>query len=259
MNRRFIWSVNRRFLWIAAVELVVIIILWQILANFKLIPAYLESPAEIGRQFWLMILSGELFANSSVSLYRSLIGFVLVAIVGVTLGIAAGYFPRIGMLINPIMAFMNPVPKIALLPLLLVWFGVSDTTRVLIIFLTAFFPCFIATYDGVKGVKQEFIWAAANMGANTWQIVRKIVFPASLPKIFDGLRVSLALTFVMMFSSEMIGSSSGLGLGFLILSADVYGRTDLMFVGIISIGILGFLFDLILSRVRKSVVWWSKS
>ncbi len=249
---------DKRFRKIAIIELIVIIIVWQGLAYAQLIPSYLANPAIIGSQLWGLLVTGDLFMNAGVSLYRSLIGFFIVAITGVAFGIVAGYYRKIGAFFEPLITIVNPVPKIALLPILMVWFGISDVTRILIIFLTAFFPCFIATRDGVHGVNHVFIWAGENMGASRFQILRKVVFPAALPKIFDGLRVSLGLTFIMMFSSEMIGSSNGLGLGFLILSADVAGRTDLMFASIIVIALLGFVFDRILLAVRGRLLWWAE-
>jgi ABC-type nitrate/sulfonate/bicarbonate transport system permease component len=244
---------------IALLEVVVLVAIWQFTAVLQWIPEYLSSPLVIGKEMWTLIVSGDLFTNAAASLYRSVIGFLLVALLGIVFGIAAGYFRPVGTFFTPIVDVLNPVPKIALLPILMVWFGISDTTRVLLIFLTAFFPCFIATQDGVHGVKQVFVWAAQNMGASRVQILWKIILPAALPKIFDGLRVSLGLTFVMMFSSEMIGSSNGLGLGFMILTADMAGRTDLMFVSIFIIALLGFLFDRILLAIRARLLWWSEN
>lgn len=249
---------DKRFRKIAFIELVFLVAVWQGLASLQLLPGYLSSPIVIGTQLWGLLVTGDLFLNAGVSLYRSFLGFLLVGTIGVSFGILAGYYKRIGTFFEPVISLFNPVPKIALLPILMVWFGISDVTRVLIIFLTAFFPCFIATRDGVHGVKQVYIWAGENMGANRFQILRKVVFPATLPKIFDGLRVSLGLTFIMMFSSEMIGSSNGLGLGFLILSADIAGRTDLMFASIIIIAFLGFFFDRILLAVRGRLLWWAE-
>lgn len=249
---------DKRLQKIALIELIVFLALWQILAVSKIIPEYLSNPVVVLGNLWEMAKTGELFLNAGVSLRRSLLGFVLVAVIGVFLGVAAGYFKSVGRFFDPIISFFNPIPKIALLPLLIVWFGISDTTRVLIIFMTAFFPAFITAQDGVRSVKKVFIWAGENMGANSWQILTKIVFPASLPKIFDGLRISLGLTFVMLFSSEMIGSSNGTGLGFLILKADVAGRTDIMLSSVLMIALLGYIFDRILLLVRKRLLWWNE-
>lgn len=206
-----------------------------------------------------MAVEGTLYQHVGTSLYRTIIGFILVILIGTSLGIIAGYFNSVGRFFDPLISFFNPIPKVALLPVFLVWFGVSDTTRILIIFTSAFFPCFIATLDGVRQVNKLFVWKAENLGASKLTILYKIILPASLPKIFDGWRVALAISFVMMFSSEMIGTSSGLGLGFLILNADSYGRTDIVLASIILIAILGFLFDRLLIWIRAKVLWWNES
>ncbi|WP_179295659.1 ABC transporter permease [Bacillus sp. FJAT-45350] len=249
---------DKKFQKIAIIEVSVILIVWELLAFFQWIPTYLSSPSIILGTMWELMKTGDIFSHAGSSLYRSFFGFLIVATVGVTFGIVAGYYRKIGDFFDPIINAINPIPKIALLPILMVWFGMSDFTRILIIFLTAFFPTFVATRDGVRSVKQVFLWARENMGANRFQLLYKVAFPATLPKIFDGLRVSLGLTFVMMFSSEIIGASNGSGLGFLILNADLVGRTDIMFAAVAFIGMLGFIFDRILLKVRSRVLWWDE-
>jgi ABC-type nitrate/sulfonate/bicarbonate transport system permease component len=247
---------NKLLRMIAVIELLAIFFIWELLAIFQWFPTYLSSPIAIIKSMGELWVDGDLLNHIGSSLFRSLMGFLLVVIVGVTLGILAGYYRRVGTFFDPIVNTLNPIPKIALLPILMVWFGITDTTRILIIFLTAFFPCFVATRDGVKSIKQVYLWSGQNMGASTFQLLRKIVFPVTLPKIFDGLRVSLGLTFVMMFSSEIIGAANGFGLGFLILNADLGGRTDYMFAGVAFIGLLGFIFDKLLLTIRSKVLWW---
>ncbi|WP_209123427.1 ABC transporter permease [Alkalihalobacillus sp. BA299] len=247
---------DKNFKKIAAIEIIVLMLIWEGLALVQWIPTYLSSPSTILTAMWQLVSSGEIFAHMEASLYRSLLGFIVVVVIGVGFGILAGYYKRIGNFFDPIINAINPIPKVALLPILMVWFGMTDTTRILIIFLTAFFPSFVATRDGVRSIKQVHLWAGENMGASQIQLLYKVVFPGTLPKIFDGLRISLGLTFVMMFSSEIIGASNGSGLGFLILNADLVGRTDIMFAAVAFIGTLGFIFDRILLKIRSKVLWW---
>lgn len=247
---------DKSFQKIAAIEIIVLMLIWEGAAFIQWTPSYLSSPSIILTAMWELISSGEIFAHMGGSLYRSFIGFLVVVIFGIGVGILAGYYKKLGDFFDPIINALNPIPKVALLPILMVWFGMTDTTRILIIFLTAFFPTFVAARDGVRSIKQVHLWAGENMGASQFQILYKVVFPGTLPKIFDGLRVSLGLTFVMMFSSEIIGASNGSGLGFLILNADLVGRTDIMFAAVAFIGILGFIFDRILLKVRSKILWW---
>lgn len=245
-----------RFIIISLVELIFFLSLWQLLSMTSWFPTYVSSPTVVIGIISEMFVSGSVFPHIGVSLYRTIIGFLLVVLFGTGLGILAGFFQPIGRFFDPLVSFFNPIPKIALLPVFLVWFGVTDTTRILIIFTSAFFPCFIATLDGVRGINRFYLWSAENMGASKFKMLYRVVLPASLPKIFDGWRVALALTFVMMFSSEMIGSSTGLGLGFMILNADAYGRTDIVLAAVAVIAILGFIFDRLLIGLRGRVLWW---
>lgn len=247
-----------KFTLYAVVEIAVLILAWQVLSRFEWFPVYLASPTEVFTQMKDLLVSGEIFAHMQISLFRSLFSFFLVVTIGTILGILAGYFKPIGTFFDPLISFLNPVPKIALLPVFLVWFGVTDTTRILIIFISAFFPAFIATVDGVRNIDKLYLWNAKNMGASPFTILYKVVLPAAMPKIFDGLRVALALCFVMMFSSEMIGTSTGKGLGFLILNADSFGRTDIVLASVFYIMILGFIFDRLLILARRYVLWWNR-
>lgn len=242
----------------AILEVIILIVMWHFLSLTEWFPVYLSSPTEVFSQMGGLLFSGEIFSHMQISLYRSLFSFLLVAVIGTVLGILAGYFKPIGSFFDPLISFFNPVPKIALLPVFLVWFGVTDTTRILIIFTSAFFPAFIATIDGVRNIDKLYLWNAKSMGAGPFTILYKVVLPAAMPKIFDGLRVALALCFVMMFSSEMIGTSTGKGLGFLILNADSYGRTDIVLAAVLYIMLLGFLFDRLLILVRRYVLWWNR-
>jgi ABC-type nitrate/sulfonate/bicarbonate transport system permease component len=155
---------------------------------------------------------------------------------------------------DPLISLTYPVPKIAILPVLIVWFGISDTSKIVLILISCFYPCFIAALYGVRAADQTWIWAAQNMGASGWQVFWKVIVPAAAPQIFAGLRVALALAFILMFSSEMIGSSNRTGLGFLILNAEAGGRFDAIFAAILAIGILGFVCDRLLLAVRNRLL-----
>lgn len=247
-----------RFVIYSLVELVFFLGLWQLISETSWATSYISSPVDVLSRIGEMFATGEIFPHIGISLYRTLLGFFLVVLLGTGFGILAGFFKPVGAFFDPLISFFNPIPKIALLPVFLVWFGVTDTTRILIIFTSAFFPSFIATLDGVRGINKLYLWSAENMGASKIQILFRVVLPASLPKIFDGWRVALALTFVMMFSSEMIGTSTGLGLGFMILNADAYGRTDIVLAAVIVIAMLGFIFDRLLILLRDRVLWWNE-
>lgn len=238
----------------AFVVLVVVLTLWQALASAGTLPAYLSSPSIIGKEFATLARSGELFVHSAISLYRSLAGLALGATLGVGLGLLAGMSKRVAAFFEPLVSLTYPVPKVAFLPVLLVWFGISDTSKILLIALSCFFPCYIAALYGVRATDPVWIWAAQNMGASARQVFLRVVLPAAGVHIFGGLRVSLALAFILVLASELIGSSNRLGLGFLIITADAGGRFDIMFAAILAIAILGFAADRLLLWLRRRLL-----
>jgi ABC-type nitrate/sulfonate/bicarbonate transport system permease component len=139
-----------------------------------------------------------------------------------------------------------------MLPIFMLWFGIGDTSKILIIALACFYPTFINAYYGARATPRILVWSAQNMGAGRWRIFRRIVVPSALPMIFGGLRVSLALSFIVMFATEMINSRSGLG--HLIQMAEQSLRFDLMYVSLLAIAILGYLGDWLLHRARRHVL-----
>lgn len=231
-----------------------LLVLWQVLASVGMLPGYLTSPAVIAREFAALARSGELFQHSAVSLYRSLAGLLLGAVLGIGIGLLAGASRRVAGFFEPLVSLTYPVPKVAFLPVLMVWFGISDTSKILLIALSCFYPCYIAALYGVRAVDPVWVWAAQNMGARPRRVFFRVIVPAAGVHIFGGLRVSLALAFILMLASELIGSSNRLGLGFLVISADAGGRFDLMFAAILAIAILGFGSDRLLLWIRRRLL-----
>jgi ABC-type nitrate/sulfonate/bicarbonate transport system permease component len=234
--------------------LAALLLLWQITASLGLLPAYLTSPLVIAREFAALAAGGDLLRHSAVSLYRSLAGLALGALAGIGIGLWAGTSRPVAGFFEPLVSLTYPVPKVAFLPVLLVWFGISDTSKIVLIALSCFYPCYIAALYGVRAVEPVWIWAAQNMGARPRRVFFKVIVPAAAGHIFGGLRVSLALAFILMLASELIGSSNRLGLGFLVLSADAGGRFDVMFAAILAIAILGFGADRLLLWLRRRLL-----
>lgn len=228
--------------------------LWQILASLGVLPEFLVSPRVIAGELLALAGRGELAAHAAVSLYRSISGFAIGAALGLGIGLLAGVSRRAAGFFDPLVALTNPVPKVAVFPVLVVWFGITDASKIVLIALSCFYPCFIAGFHGVRAVDPLWVWAAQNMGARPSQAFLKVVVPAAAPQVFSGLRVALALSFILMLATEMMGSSNRTGLGFLILSADAGGRFDLMFAAIAAIAALGFTADRLLLLARRSLV-----
>ncbi len=218
------------------------------------LPRYLSRPSLIATELFALVASGELWLHAGVSLYRSLVGLALGATSGVLLGLLSGVFRPVATFFEPLVSLTNPVPRIALLPVLVTWFGVTDLSKIVLISIACFYPCFIAAHGGVRGVETVWIWAAQNMGARPHQILLRVVLPGALPQILGGLRISTALSFLVMFGSETVGMGHRAGLGFLIILSEVGGHYALMLTGIAVIAALGFAADRILVAFSRRVL-----
>ena len=235
--------------------LLFVLVLWQLLWMHGL-PAYVLGPIEILSHFFTALGSAELYTHIGASLMRSLPGFVIGTLLGIALGLLAGISRAFDQMLSPIVFLSYPVPKIVMLPIFMLWFGIGDLSKILIIALACFYPTFINAYYGAKTTPSLLVWSGLNMGAGRWRIFRKVVVPSALPLILAGLRVSLALSFIVMFAAEMINASSGLG--YLIRAAESGLRFDLMYVSLVSIAILGYLGDRLLRLVRRRALAWQE-
>jgi ABC-type nitrate/sulfonate/bicarbonate transport system permease component len=226
-----------------------VLIAWQLAGLAGALPEYLPSPAAIGAALWEMTGGGELMQHAGISIFRALMGFAAGAALGVCAGLAAGTFVYAEAVLSPIVSVLNPLPKVAFLPLIIVALGLGDGSKIAAIALSVFFPIFIAAYYGVRSVPHAYVWSAASMGAGRLRIFFKVVLPASLPFVFSGLRVAVGLSFIVLFAAELLGSQAGLG--FLLTRAETAVRFDQVFAAIVVFAVLGFVGDRVLLGVRK--------
>ena len=239
-----------------AALLISVLAFWELLW-IRGLPDYILGPVEILGQFFIALGSEELYSHIGASLMRSLPGFVVGTVSGTALGLAAGISRGFDRMLSPTIFLTYPVPKIVMLPLFMLWFGIGDISKILIIALACFYPTFINAYYGAKSTPAILVWSGLNMGAGRWQIFLRVVIPSALPLVFAGMRVSLALSFIVMFATEMINARSGLG--YLIRAAETGLRFDLMYVSLLSIAILGYLGDRGLRSIRRRVLAWEEA
>lgn len=238
--------------WLGLLPPLVIVAVWEVLGDAGHLPDYLPPPSVIARQTMAMLASGELFQHIGVSLFQALSGFAIGAFFGVTAGLLSGALRPVERFYEPLISLTYPVPKIAALPLIFAWFGLGDMSKIIIITVSVFYPIYISALSGAKSVSKVHVWAARNMGASRAQIIWRVLLPTALPQIFNGLRIGLALSFVVMFVAEMVVSS--VGLGFLIVFAEQNLRFDIMYVAIVAIGIIGFGADFLLRQIGRRVL-----
>jgi ABC-type nitrate/sulfonate/bicarbonate transport system permease component len=235
--------------WLGAIVPVLLIAIWQLAASRGDAPEYLPAPSIILAELGALIASGDLFVHAGASLYRALGAFAIGAATGAAVGLAAGTLRAIERFYEPIISLTYPVPKIAALPIVFAWFGLGDMSKIVIITISVFYPIYIAAFFGAKATSRVHVWAARNMGAGRWQIFRRIVLPSALPQLFNGLRVGLALSFIVMVVAELVASQRGLG--YLIAFSQEQTRFDIMFAAILTIGVCGFGADRLLLAVRR--------
>ena len=235
--------------------LLVVLVIWQVAAFFGL-PQFILSPLEIAKHFFTALGTREFYDDVAASLGRSLPGFALGASLGAALGLAAGVARWFDRLLSPAVFLTYPVPKIVMLPIFMVWFGIGDLSKVLIIALACFYPVFINAYYGVRQARTILVWSALNMGATPAQVFRRVVLPSAAPMIFASLRVSLALSFIVMFAAEMINARSGLG--HMIRTAENSLRFDLMYVSLAAIAILGYGGDRLVRFGQSRLLAWQR-
>jgi ABC-type nitrate/sulfonate/bicarbonate transport system permease component len=233
--------------------LLAVLLAWQAIAAVSGLE-FLLGPFEVAKHFFAALGNRELYDNIGASLSRALPGFAIGSALGMALGLAAGVARSLDRALSPVVFLTYPVPKIVMLPLFMIWFGIGDLSKVLIIALACFYPVFINAYYGARATQKVLVWSAMNMGAGRWRLFRRVVVPSALPQIFAGLRVSLALSFIVMFAAEMINARSGLGQ--MIRVAENSLRFDLMYVSLVAIAILGYGADWLLSAARKRALAW---
>ena len=232
-----------------------VLAVWQ-LAALAGLPDFILSPWQIARHFYAALGDREIYEHIRASLSRSLPGFAIGSFLGAMLGLAAGVARWFDRLFTPAVFLTYPVPKIVMLPIFMLWFGIGDLSKVLIIALACFYPVFINAYTGVRQTRTILVWSALNMGASRGEVFRRVVLPSATPMIFASLRVSLALSFIVMFAAEMINARSGLG--YLIRIAENSLRFDLMYVALIAIAILGYAGDRLVRFGQSRLLSWQQ-
>ena len=232
--------------------LIAVLLVWQLAR----LPDYILSPLEIVRHFVQALGTAELYENIWASLARSLPGFAIGSFLGAALGLAAGTARWFDRMLSPAVFLTYPVPKIVMLPIFMIWFGIGDLSKVLIIALACFYPVFINAYYGVRQTRTILVWSALNMGATQGEVFRRVVLPSAAPMIFAAMRVSLALSFIVMFAAEMINARSGLG--HMIRTAENSLRFDLMYVSLVTIAILGYAGDRLVRLAHSRLLAWQQ-
>lgn len=232
-----------------------ILAVWQAAISLGWIdPVFLPSPASIVEALWQLIVSGDLWRNLSISLVRIGSGWVIGSGLGVIFGLMMGLTSSGRAIGMPLVSAIYPVPKIALLPLLILWLGIGETPKIVTIASGVFFPTVIATLAGVDGAPRNLIRMGQSFNLPMSSIIRKIILPSALPGILAGFRISVSIALILVVSAEMIGAQYGIG-AFLLTAGNLMQSDDLM-AGVVILSILGLVIGALLTALERIFLSW---
>ncbi len=232
-----------------------VLVLWDTAIRLHWVkPVFLPPPATVLTTFYDLLVNGQFLLDLWVSIFTVVHGFLWGGVLGLLFGTAAGLSRLVERLFGPILNGIRQVPAIAWLPLIIMWVGIGDTGKLVVIAKSVFFPVFLNTLQGIRNVSREYVEVARVYEFSRLQLLRRVVFPAALPTIFVGIRFGAGISWAMIVAAEMLSGRKGLG--FLLLQAQDLLMTDQVFVVIVVIGLVGYLIDLLLKRVERKLVRW---
>lgn len=256
---RLRWPLPRR-LGVSLLTLGALLTLWWLVARLGLIsPLFLPPPAQVLQQFATLagpqgFMDATLWQHLAASLQRILIALAAATLCGVTVGLAMGLSPTLRGMLDPLIELYRPVPPLAYLPLMVIWFGIGETSKVLLIYLAIFAPVAMATLAGVQGAKQVRLRAARALGANRWQVLWYVIVPGALPDMLTGLRIGLGVGWSTLVAAELIAATRGVG--FMVQAAGEFLATDVVLAGILVIALIAFTLELGLRALQRRLTPW---
>lgn len=238
-------------------SVLVVLLIWEAVGRSGIVHISLfPPPSHVVRALTDMAKSGELARDAMASGKRAFLGILLGSITGVCVGMVTGRVKSVDYCISPIINLFRPLPPVALIPLVLVWFGIGEISKVVSISFAVFFPVWINTHLGSREIPKTFFWSAKTFRMNSMEVLRRIVFPGSLPFVIAGVRNGIAIAFVMVFVSELAGASSGIG--YQIQVSHLAYRVDRMMAALVVLGGAGAATDCIVTRVAWFIFPWLK-
>lgn len=228
---------------------------WQIMVMSGIWDArFVPAPSSIFVRFYEMILNGQLWHHVSITLYRVSLGFTLGVVPAIVFGLLIAMFRPIRLFFEPLVAAVYPIPKVALMPVFLLAFGFGDSSKIAMVAFSAFFPVIINTASGASNIDKIYIDVARNCQASSWTMFSRVIFFGALPMIMTGVRIAVATSFIVLVAAEFVASDSGIGN--LIWTSWEVLQVDRMFVGIVTIGIIGLVTSALLREVERLVLPW---
>jgi ABC-type nitrate/sulfonate/bicarbonate transport system permease component len=240
---------------IYAYPLLLVLIAWEVAARTGAVrPLFLPDVVTVAQQFWSLLWDGEIVRPLVESLYRAFAGLALSVVFGVFVGLLMARSKAANWALDPLISVAFPAPKIAFVPIFILWFGIDHLSKILLVAFTCIFPMIVATYHGATAVSRTVIWSAQAMGTPERKLLYRIILPATLPHIVSGVRVTLPVALIMAFTAEMIAGGGGVGAA--LMFAQRFFQTPTVFVYIVVMLATGLLFDTLVMRLRHRLIAW---
>ena len=238
-------------------SVVTFLVVWELLVRWRgIAPIFLPAPTSIALYLWQMIIDGTMEYHLGVTLLRIFAGFLVAAVTGIVFGLLMGMSHIFSRVADLWIAALYPLPKISLIPLLIIWLGSGEAYRIVISAITAFFPIVISTYSGIRQVDRGLIKAAEDLGARARQIQFKVVIPAAMPSILSGLQLGMGVTIILIVAAEMIGGSSQSGMGYLLISAGQVMETEKVFAALLVLAVMGAAIIKLQQWIDRKIAPW---
>jgi ABC-type nitrate/sulfonate/bicarbonate transport system permease component len=236
-------------------SILVLLIAWEAFARSGKVTAFMLPPfSAVAERIYADAVAGELWRNLGVTMFRALTGFVIAAVGGVALGAMMARNKLVRWFFDPIISVGFPMPKIAFLPIIILWLGLYDVSKISVVVFDAIFPVVTATLVGLAGVEKELIWSGRNMGASERELMWQVALPAALPQILTGLQVALPIALIVAIIAEM--AMGGYGLGGAMMSASRFADSRGVFAGIVEIAIVGYALIKAMALIRRRLLVW---
>lgn len=233
------------------------LVVWELVSRLEVVnPVFFPPMTRILGSFFLLLISGDIPLQILMSLKRAAAGYLLAAVVFIPLGVAMGLFGWVYRMLEVIIETARPIPPPAVVPVAMLFFGLGDEMKIFVICFACAWPILLNTFDGVRNIDRVLIYTARTFGLSQGRVITKVILPAASPQIMTGLRISLAITLILVVISEMVGSTDGIG--YFILDAQRSFKVDQMYAGMLSLAILGFLLNQLFLFFSNRILAWHK-
>lgn len=249
------WNHATRIRLIRYASIIAVLAFWEVSVDSGWVNSFvLPSLSAVLKRTWVELFTGDLAYQAGLTMYRTLLGFLIAAVLGITIGAMMARYALVKWFFEPIVSVGFPMPKISLIPIFIVWFGPYALSKFIMIVIGAIFPVISATYLATTSIDHYLLWSARNLGTSEQRILWKVVIPAALPQIISGLQIAFPLALILAVVTEML--TTGGGLGYYMVLASRFSDSQKVFVGILAIGVLGYASTQALKYLRRWLLRW---